>query len=50
MKTMVRRYCKELSPPRRRQFELKVMAEQLFKGLLQVKNSNQAISNHFIHQ
>jgi len=32
MKTMVRRYCKELSPPRRRQFELKVMAEQLFKG------------------
>lgn len=32
MKTMVRRYCKGLSPPRRRQFELKVMAEQLFKG------------------
>ena len=32
MKWMVGRYCKTLSPPRRRQFELKVAAESLFKG------------------
>lgn len=32
MQWMAGRYCKNLSPPRRRQFELKVLCEEIFKG------------------
>lgn len=46
MKTMVRRYCKGMSPPRRRQFELKVMAEQIFRG--NRKNYPKSIAQWFV--
>ncbi len=29
---MAGRYCKMISPPRRRQFEMKVLAEAVFKS------------------
>lgn len=31
---LVGRYCKGLSPPRKRQFEMKVLAESIFKGTI----------------
>lgn len=33
MQWLAGRYCKMLSPPRRRQFEVKVLAEAVFKGI-----------------
>jgi hypothetical protein len=32
MKWMVGRYCKNIAPARKRQFELKVLAEAVFKS------------------
>lgn len=44
---MVGRYCKNIAPARKRQFELKVLAEAVFKSKVYIPSTLSAISkNH----
>jgi hypothetical protein len=43
MKWMVGRYCKNIAPARKRQFELKVLAEAVFKSKVYIPSTLSAI-------